>query len=223
MRQVLKIKLIFLIFLFFIPNGLLFSQVPPKIPLKKLPKVPTPFEFLVSKVVPEEAERGSKITIYGNGFLKRPFIRVEFSSTGGDLNQDAKITNKTNMSLEVIVPPHALTGKIQVTSGATDFEKIVTPFIFTVLRPPVIIVFFPNTGQIGTEVFIKGYNIGDDTEVKFYNEKRAKSRIAREYKVTEKGVEVTLIAEVPEGASTGPITVLTPEGSFTTSTHFGVR
>ncbi len=78
--------------------------------------------------------------------------------------------------------------------------------------PPTITGFFPAGGRIGDEVTILGSNLSDATEVSF-NEVDA-SILERTYS--------RIRTQVPPGATTGPITVVNPHGSASSTEEFFV-
>lgn len=198
-------------------------------PLLNLEISPDPNIFRVDRVEPESAERGETIEIFGNGFLKRSLISVDFMNNSGTvINQSGEVIRKTNSQLDVIVPPAAYSGQLVVRSGSgTDFETITTPFDFTVLLRPIILEFHPTSGSVGTVVEIKGINLRYELNwgavIKFQPDQRIE--LLGHFKsgeMTEKGRAFYWRVSVPEGAISGPITALNPYGSFTTSEEFTV-
>ena len=185
--------------------------------------------FQVERIVPERAERGARVTIYGKGFLKRPELYVRFANSTGTPNQSGRIVAKTDTAVEVIVPPFAESGKIEITSfngiDPRDFEDALIAG-FTVDKPPAIGEFTPGFGRPGDRILIKGWNIGAEEApvVKFAGGKTAAIQaINYSGELTEKGPVDAVVVAVPEGAVTGPVTVLTPNGSFTTLRKFILR
>ncbi|MBA2269069.1 MAG: S8 family serine peptidase [Chthoniobacterales bacterium] len=81
------------------------------------------------------------------------------------------------------------------------------------LRKPTITNFEPESGQVGSEVTITGSNFGNGTRVFFSPNVQAQVRVISER---------TLIATVPPGAVTGPITVQNAGGSTTSTKSFTV-
>jgi hypothetical protein len=73
---------------------------------------------------------------------------------------------------------------------------------------------FPQTGKVGQKVLLWGTNLLGATSVSFNG-----STASHIGAVSSQGVW----AWVPEGATTGPVTVTTPNGSFTTSGSFTVE
>jgi hypothetical protein len=198
-------------------------------PALKLEISPDTDEFRIDRVEPMSAERSTTIRIFGNGFLKRPRIDVDFMNNSGTyINQSGEITRKTNTLLEVIIPPGAHSGPMEIASIAgSDSERIETPFSFTVLLRPIILEFNPTSGSIGTVVEIKGINLRHELNwgavIKFQPDQRR--QLHGHFKVgemTDKGRAYYYSVAVPEGAATGPITALNPYGSFSTREEFTV-
>jgi len=203
--------------------------IPYPSPTLKLEITPDINEFRVDRVEPMSAERSSTIKIFGNGFLKRPRIDVDFMNNSGTyINQWGEITRKTNTLLEVIIPPGAYSGPMEIASIAgSDSERIETPFSFTVLLRPIILEFNPTSGSVGTVVEIKGINLRHELNwgavIKFQPDQRR--QLLGHFEVgemTDKGRIYYYRVGVPEGATTGPITALNPYGSFSTREEFTV-
>jgi len=177
---------------------------------------------MISRVTPNRAQRGDTIRIYGSGFLKRKKLSVKFE---GHAYNDSNITKKSNTCLHVKVIPQAKTGTIILCSGDvnySDHEIAKSPSEFIVSLVPIIESFSPDMGKAGALVTFKGFNIGVEFSpvFKFSNDKiaRYKSTSAGTYK--DKGLETFVQVYVPEGSVTGPVKVITSQGSFTTEQSF---
>lgn len=185
--------------------------------------------FQVERIVPGQAERGARVTVHGKGFLKRPELYVRFSDSSGTPNQTGSIVSKTDTAAIVIVPPFAGSGKVQITSSSgidpPDFEDAEIAG-FTVAGPPSIGEFQPVFGRPGSRIIVKGWNIGSqEAPVVRFAGVKAGSILSSSYHgdFTEKGPLDVLEVLVPEGAQNGPLTILTPGGSFVTTRKFIVR
>ena len=100
------------------------------------------------------------------------------------------------------------------TDGASQVVNLpAAPVVVTPEDPPTVASFFPESGPIGSSVTIFGDHLATATAVKF-------SGVGTSFQAGLDGT--SLIAAVPADASTGPITVVTPSGSFTTSSSFTV-
>ena len=112
-----------------------------------------------------------------------------------------------NSSLKVTVPVGASTGPVRVQTPAGSFT---TTSNFVV--PPTIFGFSPGAGPIGSSVTITGANFNVGTPV------------VRFHGVASTGVTGVsfgqLTAVIPAGATTGPISITTTDGSYTNSSTF---
>jgi serine protease len=79
--------------------------------------------------------------------------------------------------------------------------------------PPAITGFFPGCGLIGTTTTISGSNLSDTTEVRF------NGTSAPTFSVLS---ATSIRATVPAGATTGPISVTTPDGTAASASNFFV-
>jgi outer membrane protein assembly factor BamB len=105
----------------------------------------------------------------------------------------------------------AATGTVAgAAAGATAGTTTTT----TKTTPPTITSFSPARGGVGTTVVLRGFGTGllDATAVSFNGVNAASFTPGTEF----------LYAVVPAGATTGPISVTTPEGSATSATSFVV-
>lgn len=123
----------------------------------------------------------------------------------------APITSVTTSQITITVPDGAGTGFITVSAtGGADVSATKFTTIIPVL-PPVITSFTPTQGPIGTVVTIRGSNLNQTPVTVKFN-----TTVATPTTVT--GGKI--LAPVPAGASSGPITITTKDGSFTTDISF---
>jgi uncharacterized repeat protein (TIGR01451 family) len=114
------------------------------------------------------------------------------------------------MSLVATVPAGAASGPITViTDDGTDTTA--QSFSVTVNPAPGITGFSPVSGAVGQSVAISGTNFEGATAVLF-------NGVEAEFTIFANA----LSALVPQGAATGPITVVTPGGSATSDSIFTV-
>src|SRR4029077_20757382 len=112
--------------------------------------------------------------------------------------------------ISATVPASATTGPITVvTSGGSDVSSDI--FTVTTALAPIIDSVSPASGPVGTQVIINGANLVGATAVRFKG-------VDALFSVGFSGA--TINATVPSGASSGPITVVTPAGSGTSSLVF---
>jgi uncharacterized repeat protein (TIGR01451 family) len=146
------------------------------------------------------------VVISGYNFTGVAANGVKFNGTS---SKDA-VANGAGTSINVHPPPGATSGPLTVTASGGTSNTVAS---FTVIGPgPYITGFSPSMGNVGTPVQITGELFTGATNVQF------------------NGVSVpgfsppasdTLISvNVPAGASSGPITVQTPSGTWTTPTNF---
>jgi uncharacterized repeat protein (TIGR01451 family) len=118
----------------------------------------------------------------------------------------ATFSGATFGQVSAVVPAGAVSGPISITTPDGSFQSVSNFYL-----PPSITGFSPNKGGIGTMVSITGSNLTNATSVSFNGTQ------AGSFFVTN-NTSVGVI--VPLGFSTGPITITTPGGSFTTAGLF---
>ena len=176
----------------------------------------------VTAVSPPSAIRGSKVTIVGKGFLNRSQLSVQFSNAG-TVNQEATIIGKTDTGIDVTVPGTAGTGKFSVmVGGGSEVETVVSTMNLTVLPTPLSIESFtPATAAPGQTVAITGYGHASPV-VNFANNVRATVVSTVPGAATAKGLLSVTTVTLPAGVVTGPITMITAEGSVVSRTPFTI-
>ncbi len=115
----------------------------------------------------------------------------------------------SSLQIRVSAPTNLISAKFQVTApGGTATSAS----DFTVLGPePTLDSFSPTLGPIGALVTLTGQNLTSATSVQF-------GAVSASFQVSG----AKLIATVPAGAITAPITVTTPYGSVTSALSFSV-
>lgn len=156
---------------------------------------------------PKSGKAGDEITITG----------VNFSTTATDhavmLNgATARVTSATTNELKIIVPAGATAGSRRISITLFGLLAL-SPDNFTVIAPPVITDFLPKSGKAGDQirVFGNGFGIFSDQVVVKFN-----GVVAQVNSVN--GSVASVI--VPEGASTGKITIEVNGLSGTSSQDF---
>jgi len=144
---------------------------------------------------------GSSVTISGTNFTGATAV------TFNGISAAFTVTSAT--SIQVTVPAGATTGPLSVTtSGGTATSS----GAFTVTSAPTITSFASTSGPVGTSVTINGTDFTGATAVTF-------NGISAAFTVTSAtSIKVT----VPAGATTGPLTVATPDGTATSPGAFTV-
>jgi len=119
-------------------------------------------------------------------------------------------TVNSGTQITVTVPAGATSGRITVTTPA---GTATSPDVFNVTVQPSIASFTPGTGGVGTSVIINGANLTGATAVRFNGVNATAFTVDSAIRIT---------ATVPASASTGPISVVTPNGTATSATSFTV-
>ncbi|MBL9175653.1 MAG: IPT/TIG domain-containing protein [Verrucomicrobiales bacterium] len=148
----------------------------------------------VSGFTPSSGSAGVSVTLSGFNLLGTTAVKLNGAAV-------PVFTVVDNTKIILAVPANATSGSFSVIGpGGTGLSAS----SFTVLgKEPLITGFSPKFGPVGTAVTIVGSNLGTATRVAF------------------NGVEtpftapssVTLVANVPAGATTGKIRVTNPDGS----------
>ena len=115
----------------------------------------------------------------------------------------------SSTQIKVSAPTNIVSAKFQVT---TPGGTATSGSAFNVLGPqPTLDGFLPTLGPIGALVTLSGQNLTSATSVKF-------GTVSASFQVSG----ANLIATVPAGAVTAPISVTTPYGSVTSGSSFSV-
>lgn len=151
------------------------------------------------KPKPNFGNEGDSISIRGKNLSA-----VEGVVVGG---VEAVMDSRTNKEIVVTIPDGAQSGLVTLLTltGTATAKKP--------LYVGVAIVRISKAGKVGGKAKIKGFNLIDATEVLINGVE------AEIVKATDKVV----IATVPEGATSGLITVTTPSGSAISATEFTVK
>lgn len=144
---------------------------------------------------------GSTVTLSGTGFIGAG--AVSFNNTS------ASFTVLSDSQIQATIPSGATTGPIAV---ATPNGTATSSQTFTVYPPPTISSFTPISGPVGAGVTIAGANFTGATAVKF-NGTSAQFQV-----ISATQINTT----VPASATTGPVTVTTPNGTATSAQTFTV-
>ena len=157
----------------------------------------------LTRFTPTAGPAGTGVTLTGTHFLGATDVRFN-----GVRAAEFEVVSGT--TIEAVVPPGATSGPISVvTPGGTA----VSAEPFTVVFPPTLTRFTPTTGPVGTRVTLTGTHFLGATEVRFNGVR------AVEFEVVS---GTSMEAVVPPGATSGPISVVTPGGTAVSAEPFTV-
>lgn len=154
----------------------------------------------ITTFTPTNGAPGTLVTLTGVNFLGA--TAVTFSNVPA-----ASFGVSNNTTLGAIVPAGVVTGPMLVTTPAGTTNSG-SRFFY---GAPGIAGFAPMSGLPGTNVVLTGTNFLGATAVRFNGQTAG---------FTPPTNNTALVATVPSGASTGPITVVTPGGTNTSASPF---
>jgi hypothetical protein len=154
----------------------------------------------ISSFTPMAGQIGTSVEVRGWNFTGA--TSVAFNGT------EAQFTLGSDSEIHASVPSGATAGSISVTTP----NGTATSCCFWVPPPPSISSFTPTNGPAGTSVSVQGEDFTGATSVTFNG--------ALATFTVESSTNITAI--VPNGATNGPISVTTPEGTATSSASYTV-
>jgi hypothetical protein len=166
----------------------------------------TTFKVLpkITSIAPTMGLPGSSVVITGTNFTGATTVKFGATVAVFNVDSDSQIT--------ATVPATAITSSIMVTTPA---GSATSPTMFTVIKAPTISSFTPTSGHAGsTLVTINGTNLNSATNVQFNGTDAGAITV-----VSVSQIKVT----VPNGATTGKITVINPAGQATSTGTFTVN
>ena len=154
---------------------------------------------VITSISPTNGRAGTNVAILGTSFTNA--TRVTFNGMDA-----ASFTTNSSTQITAVAPAGVTTGPIQISTpgGANPPNSI-----FVVL--PTLSSFSPGFGPVGTVVTIAGANLSGATSVSFNGHPSVT------FSVTN---DSTIGAKVPSGATSGPISVTTPDGTATSIQNF---
>lgn len=165
---------------------------------------PTPFS--ITSLSPEQGIIGTAVMIQGEGFATDPSENVvKFNGT------TATVTAASATQLTTSVPTGAKTGRVTVEASG---KTATSANDFVVIQEPYITSFAPAQAEEGDEVTIMGSGFKKGTLVVKFNGINAT--------VFNASSDNKLVAIVPDGATTGKISVEGNGNTSTSSTDFTV-
>jgi hypothetical protein len=159
---------------------------------------------LISDFTPSTGPVGARIIINGTNLTGTTAVKFN--------GQNAEFTiGFFGATIAAFVPAGATTGLITLENPAGPAVSA-TVFTVTAAPSPTITSFSPNFGLEGQRIIITGTHLEGATSVLFNGSLVPFNVFGSS----------TIFVTLPAGVSTGPITVVTPGGSFTTSNSFFV-
>ncbi len=161
---------------------------------------PTP---AITSLTPLSGGVGATVVIAGANLNGATAVKFN------NVNQPAFTVNSA-AQITTTVPAGATSGRVTVTTGA---GTATSGDVFTVTTLPRITGFAPGTGGVGASVGIDGANLGGASAVRF-------NGVSATVFTVDSAIHIT--ATVPAGATTGPISVTTPNGTTNSAASFTV-
>jgi hypothetical protein len=148
----------------------------------------------------------SPIDIYGSGFSAGTVV-VKFN---GVVDPTAGAVSDSHIQAQVPSGAPLGANPIVVTVGSSSAQSLDD---FTVVGPgPFVSDFHPQTGSDGTQVILNGEHFTGVTNVSFNGQSGTG--------LDTSAGDLTLKVNAPTGVTSGPLTVKSPQGTFTTSSNF---
>jgi hypothetical protein len=158
----------------------------------------------LTSFTPATGTVGTAVTLAGTNFTG--VTSVTFAGANST-TIGAPVTSLTATQMTVLVPTNAISGLLTVT---TPGGVIASTNNFSVT--PRVDSFTPLLGPVGTTVTVSGRSLTNATAVRFNGVNAGFSSVT----------DTQLVAVVPFGASTGPLTVVTPDGTGAGPINFTV-
>lgn len=158
---------------------------------------------LITSFDPVAGLPGTNVTIYGGNFFGTP--TVKFNGSSGTAASSVSVTSTAE--LIATIPNGAPTGPIYVS---TSYGSVTSSSNFFTGTGPIVTSFGPTIGRYGTIVTNYGYNLSTVTTATVNGGRQAITGYGAGY----------LEIEITNPSGTGPITLTSSTGSFTTSSNF---
>jgi IPT/TIG domain-containing protein len=158
----------------------------------------------ITSFAPTSGPAGTSVTLTGTNFTGA--TAVSFNGVA------ATFAVASATSITATVPAGASTGPISVTTGGGTATTSSSFSVTVQTQAPTITSLAPASGPVGTSVTVTGTSFTGATAVSF-------NGTSASFSVTS---PTSIVAAVPAGASTGPISVTTGGGTATTSSSFTV-
>ncbi|MCG8606958.1 IPT/TIG domain-containing protein, partial [bacterium] len=172
------------------------GNVAPRLEIELLTS-PTP---VITSFSPASAPEGTEVTINGTNLSGTTQVLFNGSAANFSVDSDAQ--------LRADVPTGSSTGKISVTTVEGTAQSSND---FTVIQPPSVSSFTPESGSIGTEVTVSGAGFSGATDVLFNGLSASAFTLDS---------DTQLRAIVASGAGSGPVSVVNVAGTGNSNNDF---
>ena len=159
----------------------------------------------VVQLSPSRGAVGSKVIVYGTGFSAAPGSNsVSFAGTA------ATVTAATKTQLHVTVPSGASTGTVSVTAPGGSASSAAPFTVVSAAQLPSISGFSPAIADPGTAITVTGSNFAATAAENVAAIGQVRGQLSN-------ASASSLSLDVPAGATSGRVMVVTPEGSATSA------
>jgi YD repeat-containing protein len=170
----------------------------------------------ISGFTPISGLVGATVTIYGAGFSATPAQNtMTFMGVDEAHRVPASVTTATPTQLVVTVPPGAMTGSIAVTTPTGSATSSTAFTVLSTSGAPTITGFTPGTIASGTALTVNGTNF---ETLAANNNLRVNISPVQVSSATATALQTTL----PASATTGRVSVATPNGTAVSSNYLWV-
>ncbi len=159
----------------------------------------------ITSFSPTSGQVGQAVDVQGTNFTGA--TAVKFNGTA-----DPGYVVDSSSDISAHVPTGATSGFITVTTPSGTGTSS-TQFVVSSPNGPTVTSFTPTSGQVGTNVSITGTGFTGATQVAFNGTQAVNFTV---------NSDTSINANVPGGATTGPISVTTPIGTGQSSSNFTV-
>ncbi|MBU4274093.1 MAG: IPT/TIG domain-containing protein, partial [Planctomycetes bacterium] len=189
----------------------------------------------LTSISPNSGTRGTTVSVTslsGTDFYGTPTVKLKKAGQTDITATNVTATSTTKITCKLPIPANAATGQWNLYVQNPDGQNVTKNNAFTVNAPPPpppskpeITSVSPASGPPGTTVTIKGSNFGSSRGTASGDTGGAASYVAfngvpaTEYKTWS---DTKIEAIVPQGASPGPVTVVTSAGTSNTDKIFTV-
>jgi hypothetical protein len=156
----------------------------------------------VDSFTPASGPVNSSVVITGDDFSDATAVKFNGKSTGS-------FTVDSDFQITATVPSGATNGPISVTTPEGTGTSLASFTVTLPPPPPVVSSFFPTQGAIGTSVTISGSNFTGANAITFNTTSTTTFTVNNDSSIT---------VNVPAGATTGLLSVTTPQGGTGSST-----